>query len=168
VTRQRARDTGTGGEIAPRTAGGDVLTDLVMAVFRLNGEFLGAAETMARPVGLTAAWWQVLGSTLDEPRSVADIARRIGFGLARQSVQRIADLLVEGGWATYEPNPKHARAKLLAPSAKGRRAIRGLAADQHQWADAVAAAVGEDELRQALRVVRQVIVEAPAATPQPR
>lgn len=142
-----------------RSVGGDLLTELVMEVFRLNSGFLDAAETMARPVGLTAAWWQVLGSVLDEPRPVAEIARRIGFGLARQSVQRIADLLVDKGWATYETNPQHSRAKLLAPTAAGRRAVRRLRSAQHAWADAVAVAVGEAELRHALAIIRAVADE---------
>ena len=65
-----------------RTAAGDALTELVLPAFELNGEFLAAAETMTRPVGLTPAWWQVLGATLDEPFPVAEIARRVGLGLA--------------------------------------------------------------------------------------
>ena len=86
------------------------MTDLVLPVFALNGEFLAAAEDMTRPVGLTPAWWQVLGATLTEPLAVAEIARRVGLGLARQSVQRVADVLVERGWAIYRDNPAHRRA----------------------------------------------------------
>lgn len=144
-------------EPAPRTPAGDALTDLVLPVFELNGEFLAAAETMTRPVGLTPAWWQVLGATLEEALTVAEIARRVGLGLTRQSVQRVADLLVDKGWAAYRDNPAHRRAKLLEPTPDGRHALGRLAADQHQWADAVGDAVGEDALRQALTVLRRVI-----------
>ena len=145
-----------GGEPA-RTPAGDALTDLVLPVFELNGEFLAAAETMTRPVGLTPAWWQVLGATLDEALPVAEIARRVGLGLARQSVQRVADLLVERGWAVYSDNPAHRRAKLLAPTPQGRSTLRRLTSAQHRWADTVAEAVGEAELRRALAIIRQVI-----------
>ena len=140
-----------------RTPAGDALTDLVLPVFELNGEFLAAAEMMTRPVGLTPAWWQVLGATLDQPLPVAEIARRVGLGLARQSVQRVADLLVERQWASYRDNPAHRRAKLLEPTPEGRRALDRLTVAQHAWADAVGNAVGEDELRHALTVVRSVI-----------
>ncbi len=129
----------------------------MLPVFELNGEFLAAADTMTRPVGLTPAWWQVLGATLDEPLPVAEIARRVGLGLARQSVQRVADLLVEQGWAVYRDNPAHRRAKLLAPTSEGRTVLGRLTAAQHAWADTVGAEVGEGELRQALTVLRQVI-----------
>jgi DNA-binding MarR family transcriptional regulator len=140
-----------------RSAAGDALTELVLPIFELNGEFLAAAKDIAEPVGLTPAWWQVLGATLDEPLPVAEIARRVGLGLARQSVQRTADLLVEQGWATYRDNPHHRRAKLLEPTAAGRDTLLRLRAAQHTWADAVGQEVGTDELRAALATVRRVI-----------
>lgn len=139
----------------PRTAAADALTELVMATFRLNGRFLDAAESIARPVGLTAAWWQVLGTVLAEPAPVAGIARDIG--LARQSVQRVADLLVERGLAEYAPNPRHKRAQLLRPTTAGRRAIDRLAAAQHDWADRVSASIGVVELRRTLRSVERLV-----------
>lgn len=89
--------------------------------FRLNGQFLTIAEELAAPAGLTAAWWQVLGAVLTEPLPVAGIARTMG--ITRQSVQRIADLLVAKGLAEYHPNPAHRRAKLLTPTPEGRAAI---------------------------------------------
>lgn len=142
---------------APRTPAGDALTRLVLPAFELNGEFLAAAETMTRPVGLTPALWQVLGATLDEPLPVAEIARRVGLGLARQSVQRVADILVERGWAVYVENPSHRRAKLLAPTDIGRSTVKSLTADQYLWADAVAAEIGEEELQRTLATIRRII-----------
>ena len=138
-----------------RTPAGDALTDIVMRTFRLNGQFLAAAETMARPAGLTAAWWQVLGAVLRGPLPVSGIAREMG--LARQSVQRIADLLVDKGLAEYQPNPAHRRAKLLAPTEAGWAAIGRLREAQHAWANRVSAAVGERELRAALTTMEKLV-----------
>jgi DNA-binding MarR family transcriptional regulator len=160
TARQRpvpAGEPGVPGGDPARTTAGDALTDLVLPVFELNGELLAAAETMTRPVGLTPAWWQVLGATLDEALPVAEIARRVGLGLARQSVQRVADLLVERGWAVYSDNPAHRRAKLLEPTPQGRSTLRRLTSAQHRWADTVAEAVGEGELRRTLATIRKVI-----------
>ena len=145
-----------------RTPAGDALTDLVLPAFELNGELLAAAEDMTRPVGLTPAWWQVLGATLTEPLPVAEIARRVGLGLARQSVQRVADILVARGWATYSENPAHRRAKLVAPTPAGRATVASLAEAQHAWANAVGGAVGEEELRRALATMRRVITASRA------
>ena len=146
--------------IAPdRTPAADALTELVLKTFRLNGLFLQVAESIAGPVGLTAAWWQVLGAVLDAPLTVAGVAREMG--LARQSVQRTADLLAERGLAEYRPNPAHRRAGLVAPTAAGWAAIESLGAAQHTWANRVGAEVGEHELRQALSVVDKVIGALP-------
>jgi DNA-binding MarR family transcriptional regulator len=158
VDRSVAPTTTAAADAAPgRTPAGDALTELVLPVFELNGEFLAAAEMMTRPVGLTPAWWQVLGATLDDALPVAEIARRVGLGLARQSVQRVADLLVERGWAVYRDNPGHRRAKLLEPTPDGRRTLGRLRTAQHAWANAVGGEVGQDELRHALSIVRRVI-----------
>ncbi|EXG81946.1 MarR family winged helix-turn-helix transcriptional regulator [Cryptosporangium arvum] len=133
--------------MSTRSSAGDALTDAVLPVFELNGELLAAARDISEPAGLTPAWWQVLGATLDQPLSVSDVARRVGLGLARQSVQRTADLLVEKGWATYGANPHHRRAKLLSPTDTGRATLERLRDAQHAWADAVGADVGEEALR---------------------
>jgi len=100
----------------------ELLSALAKTTFRLNGQFLAVGEELAQPAGLTAALWQVLGAVLGSPRSVADVAREIG--VTRQSVQRVADVLVDRGLAEYQPNPAHRRAKLLTPTAAGRQAIR--------------------------------------------
>jgi DNA-binding MarR family transcriptional regulator len=98
-----------------------LLSTAALTAFRLNGQFLEVAEHLAGPVGLTAAWWQVLGAVLDRPLPVAGIAREMG--ITRQSVQRIADLLVERGLAEYATNPAHRRAKLLRPTNGGLAAV---------------------------------------------
>src|SRR5262245_32167327 len=138
-----------------RTTAGDALTTLVVRTFRLNGLFLQAAESIARPVGLTAAWWQVLGAVLDQPLPVSGIAREMG--LARQSVQRVADLLAQQGLIEYLPNPAHQRAKLITPTPAGRAAVTALSATQHEWANQVSERIGERPLRDALAVVDKLI-----------
>jgi len=138
-----------------RSAAGDVLTDVVMRTFRLYGDFLEAAEVMAKPVGLTAAWWQVLGAVLKEPLSVSGIAREMG--LTRQSVQRIADLLVDKGLAEYLPNPAHRRAKLFGPTEAGYEAIGNLREAQHAWANRISAQVDAAELRTTLDVMNRLV-----------
>jgi DNA-binding MarR family transcriptional regulator len=140
-----------------RTVEGDALTSLVLPAFELNGEFLAAAHDITTPHGLTPAWWQVLGATLDEPLTVAEVARRVGLGLARQSVQRVADLLVDKGWAVYRDNPRHSRAKLLEPTPRGREVVVSLRDEQHAWSNAVGAEVGVEDLRRALAIVSRVI-----------
>ncbi|MGW6738373.1 MarR family winged helix-turn-helix transcriptional regulator [Streptomyces sp. NPDC055013] len=132
----------------------DLLSRSALGVFRLNGQFLAVAEELARPAGLTAAWWQVLGAVLVEPLPVAGVAR--AMGITRQSVQRIADLLVEKGLAEYRPNPAHRRAKLLAPTEEGRTAISRIDPGHAALADRLADAFGDAELAEAVRVLERL------------
>ncbi|MFI6574312.1 MarR family winged helix-turn-helix transcriptional regulator [Nocardiopsis sp. NPDC050513] len=130
----------------------DLLSGTALTVFRLNGQLLTVAEELARPVGLTAARWQVLGAVTDEPRPVSAVARR--FGTSRQSVQRIADLLVEQGLAEYRPNPAHSRAKLLAPTEEGLAALRRIDPDHARVAEALVSELGEEGTARALESLR--------------
>ncbi|WP_020124027.1 MarR family winged helix-turn-helix transcriptional regulator [Streptomyces canus] len=132
----------------------ELLSRSALGVFRLNGRFLAVAEELARPAHLTAAWWQVLGAVLPEPLPVAGIAREMG--ITRQSVQRIADLLVERGLAAYRPNPAHRRAKLLAPTEEGRAAVRRIGPGHAAFADRLAEAFGEAELAEAVGVLERL------------
>ncbi|MFI6941324.1 MarR family winged helix-turn-helix transcriptional regulator [Streptomyces sp. NPDC050418] len=133
---------------------GELLSRSALGVFRLNGQFLALSEKLAAPAGLTAAWWQVLGAVLHEPRTVSGIARTMG--ITRQSVQRIADLLVDKGLAAYEPNPAHRRAKLLAPTSAGREAIALLAPGHAAFAARLAAELGEAELAETVAVLERL------------
>ncbi|WP_207958255.1 MarR family winged helix-turn-helix transcriptional regulator [Streptomyces sp. YIM 98790] len=132
-----------------------MLSGTALAVFRLNGQFLSVAEELARPAGLTAARWQVLGAVLRTPLPVAGIAR--AMGITRQSVQRIADLLVSHGWAAYQPNPAHRRAKLLAPTEAGRAAVARIGPGHAAFAARLSGAMGGDEeLAAALDALRSL------------
>lgn len=126
----------------------ELLSGTALAVFRLNGQFLAVAEELARPAGLTAARWQVLGAVLATPLPVAGIARVMG--ITRQSVQRIADLLVADGLAEYRPNPEHRRAKLVQPTAEGYAAVRRIDPAHAVVARRLAEKLGRDELRETL------------------
>jgi DNA-binding MarR family transcriptional regulator len=145
-----------------QTEAGALLTDLILTTFRLNGRLMEIAQLRAAEGGLTATWWQVLGGVLDEPRTVAEIGRRMG--MTRQGVQRVADLLVEHGLAEYRPNPAHRRAKLLACTEAGYWAIRRIALVQRPWANRIGSEVGADELRAALATMRRLVaaIEADA------
>ncbi|MGP3984040.1 MarR family winged helix-turn-helix transcriptional regulator [Streptomyces sp. KR80] len=132
----------------------EMLSGTALAVFRLNGQFLSAAERLARPAGLTAAWWQVLGAVLREPLPVSGIAR--AMGITRQSVQRIADLLVGKGLAEYVPNPAHRRAKLLRPTDEGYAAVDRIGPGHAHLAGLLAEELGPAQLQETVRVLERL------------
>ena len=137
-----------------RTPAGDVLTEFVLQVVRLSMLFGDKGEALAKPSGQTLARWVALNATIEGPATVAEISRRFGF--ARQSVQRVADLLVADGLAVYEDNPRHRRAKLLVPTRRGREIALAINTRQKAWADALGARIGEGELERASETLELV------------
>jgi DNA-binding MarR family transcriptional regulator len=143
------------GDQPPRTAAGDAFSALVVRIFQLNGLLVAAGDALAKPAGQTSARWQVLAAIEDAPATVAGIARALG--LARQSVQRVADVLEQEGLAVYEDNPGHQRAKLLRLTPAGRSTLDTIQADQRIWVDALGSELGEVELRQARDFLDRVL-----------
>ncbi|MEU3600535.1 helix-turn-helix domain-containing protein [Streptomyces sp. NPDC006798] len=132
----------------------ELLTRTALGVFRLNGHFITVSERIAADGGLTAASWQVLGAVAREARTVSDLAR--SMGLARQSVQRTADLLVRRGFAAYRPNPAHRRAKLLVAADDGRAALRLLDPGHTALAAELADALGPAGFAETVRVLERL------------
>jgi len=130
-----------------RTPAGDAASLVAILVLRLAGHLTAAGDEMSKPAGQTSARWQVLATVEDEPATVASIARALG--LARQSVQRVADLLARDGLAIYLDNESDRRAMLLQLTTRGRSVLRTIQAAQRQWANALGAELGEKELRAA-------------------
>ncbi|MET9464848.1 MarR family winged helix-turn-helix transcriptional regulator [Streptomyces sp. NPDC006544] len=141
------------------------MSHTALGVFRLNGQFLAVSDELARPAGLTAAWWQVLGAVLHEPLPVAGIAR--AMGITRQSVQRIADLLAAEGLAEYVPNPAHRRAKLLRPTEAGRAAIARIGPGHATLATRLAEALGDDAFAETVRVLQRLSAALDTLPPVP-
>ncbi len=137
-----------------RTTEGDAFTDLVLEVAWLGGIFTSIGESLARPAGQTLARWVILDAIEDGPATVAQVARR--RGIARQAVQRVADLLADDGLAAYERNPGHRRAKLLRPTPRGREALRTISVAQKEWADAIGADVGAAKLERATALISEI------------
>jgi len=152
---ERQHAVKAGAQPPSRTPAGDAFTTLISQVVQLIRLFSVAGEALAKPAGQTLARWLVLEAIQDAPATVAQIARTMH--LARQSVQRLADVLVRDGLAVYEDNPAHRRAKLLRLTPQGRSALRTIQAAQRVWADRLGAELGEAELQQASAVLDQVL-----------
>lgn len=94
---------------------------IVADIYELAGRFRSEGESIAATVGQTQARWQVMSAASTASLTVAQIARRLG--VTRQNVQRIADLLVNEGWATYEPNPDHRGSPHLVLTKRGQTGL---------------------------------------------
>jgi DNA-binding MarR family transcriptional regulator len=134
-----------------RDPAGEAFSQVAFRVLRLAGLLGAAGDALAAPAGQSSARWQVLAAAEHGPATVAQIARMLG--LARQSVQRVADLLADEGLAVYRENPEHQRAMLLELTARGRSTLATIQRAQRGWAERLGAAIGEADLRRTATVL---------------
>jgi DNA-binding MarR family transcriptional regulator len=134
---------------------GVAVAQLAVRVFRLEGYLTAAGDALAAPSGQTSARWRVLAAVEDEPMTVAQIAR--AWSLARQSVQRVADLLARDGLVVYEDNPEHRRAKLVRLTPDGRATLTQIQAAQRRWADDLGKRLSSDDLDTVNRILSEIL-----------
>lgn len=127
---------------------------LVADVFHLAGLFRRQGEAIARRAGRTQAEWQTLSAISDGPRTVPQIARRLG--LARQSVQRTADQLEAESLVRFGTNPDHKKSTLVEVTAAGRHALDKINAAAEAFHREVATRVGAQPLVQAELLLRRL------------
>jgi DNA-binding MarR family transcriptional regulator len=137
-----------------QTRAGRLFTELLIEVFRLNGQLLASGDRLTDDLGLTSARWQVLGAIEREFATVSQIARTMG--LQRQSVQRLVDILVGEGVVECLPNPSHRRAKLVRVTAAGRRILEALHLRQVDWSNRVTRGASAEALATALESLRDL------------
>jgi len=146
-----------------RTPTGDAFSALVVEVLRCADLLRAAGDELARPEGLTSAQWRVLAVLEHGGSTVAQIARALG--LARQSVQRVADTVVVAGLAAYVDNPDDRRAQLAELSDEGRRALEAIQTRQVAWANEVAGSTQPTRFREAAAFLHEIArsLTAPAS-----
>jgi DNA-binding MarR family transcriptional regulator len=99
----------------------DLIPLMIADIYELAGAFRERGEAIAQSVGQTQVRWQVMSAASADPRTVPQIARRLG--VSRQNVQRIADLLVAENWASFEDNPDHKASPYLVLNSRGQTAL---------------------------------------------
>jgi len=137
-----------------RSESAKAFSELVVTVFRLEGALALAGDALAAPAGQTTARWRVLAAVEESPLSVAQIAR--AWNLARQSVQRVADVLERDGLVSYRDNPTHRRAKLVRLTPKGRSVLRRIQSAQRMWAEGVGRHLARKDLVRANLILDKV------------
>ena len=136
-------------------AGHEGFTQLVLGIFRLNGLLITEGDHLSQPVGLTSARWKVLGAIEKQPQTVSQIAR--AMGQTRQSVQRIANELEKLAIVSFEGNPAHKTAKLIARTTKGAELFDLLSQSLAPWGQDAIEGISEEELMITLKVLTKLI-----------
>lgn len=143
-----------------RTPAGDAFSLLAITALRLAGHLTEAGDALAKPAGQSSARWQVLAAARHR-MSVAEIARTLG--LARQGVQRLADVLESEGLIAYCDNPRHQRARLVVLTEEGAARLAKIEAAQAKWADALGGEFSLAEMAAASTVMARVLERLQAA-----
>jgi len=116
--------------VSDRRGPEDAWSKFVLAVFDVNGLINQAGERISRPLGQSAARWHVLGRAF-QPQTVAQMASQMGH--ARQSVQRVADVLAREGLIAYRPLPTDRRTKLVELTPRGHEVLGEIYQRQVAW-----------------------------------
>lgn len=109
----------------------DPLSRFSLGIFRLNGLLMWNGDRITGSIGQSSARWQVLGRLGDKPQTVAQMARDMGH--ARQSVQRLADVLAKEGLVVYKDNPADQRTRLLELTPQGAETLAKIYAKSGEW-----------------------------------
>lgn len=133
-----------------------ILTNIMLAIFRVNGRLLEKGDQMVEPLNLTSARWQVLGavSLADKPVSAPQVAE--AMGITRQGAQKQLNKLEEEGFLEQIPNPRHERSPLYALTKQGGKAFSAAMALQKTWADGLASNLSLQDLKNTLQTLDAV------------
>lgn len=139
------------------TTAGRHFTDIVLNVFKLSGLLIIEGDNITDEFGLSSARWKVLGalSFSPNPMTVSQIAN--AMGQTRQGVQRLVNEMRDDGFLIFQDNPNHKRAKIIALTAKGKKAYVKVDKKQIPWANSIAAGIKESELKTASNVLKKLI-----------
>ena len=142
-----------------------VLTEIMLAVFRVNGRLLEKGDQLVAPLGLSSARWQVLGAVAlaGKPLTAPQVAE--AMGVTRQGAQKQLNKLEADGFFEQRPNPRHERSPLYALTKQGSRAMAGAMALQDVWAGDLAAGVSKTDLQQTLQTLQAIYTSLDTPVP---
>lgn len=106
---------------SPKAQWADALSELTLTVFRLNGVLMQWGDSLARPLGLTSARWQMLGAIAlaGKPLTAPQIAE--AMGVSRQGAQKQLNVLEDAKLVAPRANPAHRRSPLYELTPLGRQ-----------------------------------------------
>ena len=132
----------------------DIWTKFALSIFKLNGLIILAGEGITEPIGQSSARWQVLGRLGLAPQTVATMARDIGY--ARQSVQRVADVLAKEGLVVYKDHPTDRRTKLLELTPQGMNVLTAIYLRQVEWSRRIMTKLNPEQLAEVTQALERL------------
>lgn len=137
-----------------RSPEGDLITDLILLIFKANADFLEVGPLVARDPNISAVKWQMLHTLSRQTRTAAQLGRELG--LSRQGALLNVQALDDIGLVELRDNPDDKRAKLVALTTKGKRTLTTIDKLQYAWVNKLAERFNIADLEIALRVIMQL------------
>ena len=136
-----------------RTIEADLLTDIMLVVFRINGRLLDGGDRLGAPLNLTSARWQVLGAISLSSGSVTVPAIAEMMGMTRQGAQKQVNKLEEEGFIEKRTNPRHQRSPFYVLTPRGAASYARITDLHTGWANRLADGLDAPDLRAALALL---------------
>lgn len=143
-----------------------VLTEVMLAVFRVNGRLLEKGDQLVAPINLTSARWQVLGAVALAGHSLSAPQIAEAMGVTRQGVQKQLNILEEAGFFERSPNPRHQRSPLYALTDLGNRTFAKAMALEATWANSLVVGLSLKDIKNALHTLNLIYERLNLAIPE--
>lgn len=125
------------------------LTELILAIFRVNGTLAAWGDEFAAEDGLSTARWQMLGAVAlsDRPLTAPQLGAQMG--VTRQGAQKQLNALVQDGMMEIRANPMHKRSPHYVLTGLGRATYKSIDQRWNAHVLKAAAAFGDVDLEAA-------------------
>lgn len=134
-----------------RTPEGELLTELILSIFRANVDLITVGPLVTEDSDITAVRWLMLNALSEQGKTAAQLGRDLG--LSRQGALWNVQALEELGLVELLDNPEDRRAKLVALTAKGVKKLKVVNEHQADWVNRLALHFEKTDVEAALRVV---------------
>jgi DNA-binding MarR family transcriptional regulator len=143
----------------------DMLTEIMLAIFRVNGRLLEKGDELVAPLHITSSRWQLLGALALGGGLLT--APQIGeaMGLTRQAVQKQLNKMIDEGFVEQSPNPRHERSPLYSLTPLGKRTFRRAMKLEGLWAERIVTGLSKEALQCTLRTLDDVFLKLDAPVP---
>jgi DNA-binding MarR family transcriptional regulator len=118
----------------------DMLTEVMLLVFKLNGQLAKSGDQKVADLGLTSARWQTLGAIAlsPKPKTAPQLARKLS--VSRQGAQKQLNLLARDGLIEQKSNPRNLRSPFYQLTESGAKTYAQTGEIQADWARQLTAA----------------------------
>jgi DNA-binding MarR family transcriptional regulator len=139
-----------------RPSQSDVVTEIMLGIFRVNARLLEKGNQLVAPLGMTSARWQILGAIALSGQAASCPQVAAAMGVSRQGAQKQLNLALEDGLIAAHDNPRNVRSPLYDLTAVGRRTYAAAMALETPWARALARGVAPADWLTTLNVLREL------------